>query len=337
MEFFNKKEDVLDFKLTEYGKYLLALGRLKPAYYCFFDDDILYDVSAHAGAAAATIMTEPQNMAEVRIQNDTPSLRVIPTRTSAEKRVNSFVQQVSELLGPNSDPANNVDVFSKVEVFQDKGKVNAHPIGRSSITSRYDAAWSVEILSTPQISSSVVYMDDGGFIENTPQLNINLNYNMYFSEDVPGGNVQTIALPGTDLFLSIEKDFLVLEVMESNTEFEKENFEIEVYHSGSMILPAVPPNAPAGAAAIPPLHSEGTYTQLSYAASTSALDLELLPIQNDLNIPGNVEYYINVLVDEQIPEEVLNSIGISEKAIVTNSSRLRLNQDIYTTEEEEPC
>jgi hypothetical protein len=67
------------------------------------------------------------------------------------------------------------------------------------------------------------------------------------------------------------------------------------------------------------------------------LDLDLLPIQNDLNIPGNVEYYMNVLVDEQIPEEILNKIGISEKAIATNSSRLRVNRDIYTTEEEEPC
>jgi len=331
MEFFNKKEDVLDFKLTEYGKYLLALGRLKPAYYCFFDDDILYDVSGSG-------MYEPQNMAEVRIKNDTPSLRVIPTRTSAEQRVNSFVQQISELLGPNSDPANNVDVFSKVEVFQDKGKVNAHPIGRSSLTSPYDAAWSVEILSTPQISSSVLYMDDGGFIENTPQLNINLNYNMYFSENLaPGGNVESIPIFGSNLYLSIEKNFLVLEVLENNTEFEKENFEIEVYHSGSMILPAVPANAPAGAAAIPPLHSEGMYTQLSYATSSPFLDLSALPIHNDLNIPGNVEYYMNILVDEEIPDTILESLNIADKAVTTNASRLRLNRDIYTTEDEEPC
>ena len=35
MEFFNKKEEVIDFKLTEYGKNLLAQGKLKPAYYAF--------------------------------------------------------------------------------------------------------------------------------------------------------------------------------------------------------------------------------------------------------------------------------------------------------------
>jgi len=30
MEFFNKKEEVLDVELTEYGKYLLAIGQLNP-------------------------------------------------------------------------------------------------------------------------------------------------------------------------------------------------------------------------------------------------------------------------------------------------------------------
>ena len=41
MEFFNKKEDVLSVELTEYGEYLLAIGKLNPTYYAFFDDDII--------------------------------------------------------------------------------------------------------------------------------------------------------------------------------------------------------------------------------------------------------------------------------------------------------
>ena len=39
----NKKEEVLDIELTPYGKYLLANGKMKPAYYAFFDDNIMYD------------------------------------------------------------------------------------------------------------------------------------------------------------------------------------------------------------------------------------------------------------------------------------------------------
>jgi len=47
MTFFNKKEEVLDIKLTQFGKQLLSTGRFKPVYYAFYDDNILYD-SEHA-------------------------------------------------------------------------------------------------------------------------------------------------------------------------------------------------------------------------------------------------------------------------------------------------
>ena len=42
MSFFNKKEEVIDIQLTRYGKVLLSEGNFKPAYYQFFDDDIIY-------------------------------------------------------------------------------------------------------------------------------------------------------------------------------------------------------------------------------------------------------------------------------------------------------
>ena len=39
MKFFDPKEDVMDLKLTQYGKHLLSKGRLIPKYYAFFDQD----------------------------------------------------------------------------------------------------------------------------------------------------------------------------------------------------------------------------------------------------------------------------------------------------------
>ena len=45
MEFFERKEEVLDIQLTEYGKQKIAAGRFKPAFYAFFDDDIIYDTA----------------------------------------------------------------------------------------------------------------------------------------------------------------------------------------------------------------------------------------------------------------------------------------------------
>ena len=39
MKFLDKKEQVLDIKMTPYGEYLLSQGRFKPEYYSFYDDN----------------------------------------------------------------------------------------------------------------------------------------------------------------------------------------------------------------------------------------------------------------------------------------------------------
>lgn len=68
MSFFDKKEEVIDLQLTQYGKHLLSRGKFRPVYYCFYDDDILYD-STKAG------FTEEQNDTETRILEETPRLK----------------------------------------------------------------------------------------------------------------------------------------------------------------------------------------------------------------------------------------------------------------------
>ena len=44
MEFFNKKEEVIDLQLTQFGRHILSKGKFKPVYYSFHDDNILYNV-----------------------------------------------------------------------------------------------------------------------------------------------------------------------------------------------------------------------------------------------------------------------------------------------------
>ena len=63
-KFLDKKERVIDFQLTPYGKHRLAIGKLKPAFYAFFDQGVLYD-SEYAG------FSEVQNNIHERIKNKT--------------------------------------------------------------------------------------------------------------------------------------------------------------------------------------------------------------------------------------------------------------------------
>ncbi len=63
MTFFNPKEEVLDIQLTQYGRHLLSKGKMKPVYYAFFDEGVIYD-STHGG------FEESKNDAEARIQEE---------------------------------------------------------------------------------------------------------------------------------------------------------------------------------------------------------------------------------------------------------------------------
>ena len=42
MEFFNRKEEVLEVQLTPYGKHKLSMCKFKPVQYAFFDRDVIY-------------------------------------------------------------------------------------------------------------------------------------------------------------------------------------------------------------------------------------------------------------------------------------------------------
>ena len=87
MEFFNKKEDVIDLQLTQYGRFLMSKGTFKPVYYSFFDDNVLYD-------AAAGGLGEPQNNSENRIR-ETPIMQPQISFSSLEKEFQNNYKAVT--------------------------------------------------------------------------------------------------------------------------------------------------------------------------------------------------------------------------------------------------
>jgi hypothetical protein len=46
---------------------------------------------------------------------------------------------------------------------------------------------------------------------------------------------------------------------------------------------------------------------------------------------------MNILTDAEIPNEIIRELNINEDAVATNASRIKLNRDLYSTENEEPC
>ena len=79
-KFLDKKERVIDFQLTPYGKHRLSVGQLKPEYYAFFDTGVLYD-SQYGG------FKEVQTKVHERIKTETQFIEGILLFEEAENSV----------------------------------------------------------------------------------------------------------------------------------------------------------------------------------------------------------------------------------------------------------
>jgi len=337
VEFFNKKEEMLEIQLTEYGKHSLSLGQLKPAYYAFFDDDILYNTEYAVTASDGTRITEVQRNIDRRIRYETPNLKVVPTRTGAETRVKRFIQSVADtgLISENSDPADFTEAFSgSQQYFIEKVSFAAYPIGTGDMTTDKTAAWSIKalkntidsveeyIITNPSSSFATI---DNGVITRIPQLNIDIDYQTYFQE----GNFTEYAISDyldsagpSEIYLSLHEDYLVLDIGEENTVNQKENFEVEVFHEASTT------------SSVTGLPGPNTLDQMSFVSNTGNSMSIPKPLANGT---GNVEYYFNLYLDDEIPLEIIEEAGITDRSLRANASRYALNRDLYTTPDEDAC
>ena len=124
MTFFDKKEDVIDIELTPYGKHLLSLGKMKPMYYAFFDDDVLYNV----GQVQSASLTEENTQSFERITSTTPTLRPMKSFIGVETQINRQDFYLSE---------------KKIEYPSVNERVHylLNPIGTNDETSTKSPAW----------------------------------------------------------------------------------------------------------------------------------------------------------------------------------------------------
>lgn len=347
MSFFNSKLEVIDFELTSYGKHLLSIGKLKPSYYAFYDNDILYD-SQYAST------TESQNDIEPRIQEETPKLKIQPIYHGADTELMNSFQKIN--------------TKNKLLFYDHIG------------TSKYDGnnapTWDIKVLNNT-ISSSVPYLTASfNKLINLPQINLNLNYDVYYVNpnnvtvedielpesvtvsgfnDIPMEFFQTLDIEETILSLTnnetkvfgpyednnyvfVDGKNFAIDIIENNNFDEKDSFEIEVFEYLD--------------------ESEENLKQLyffqNYAnriENNIMLDVEqvLAKIPNISITSDYVEYYFNVLTDNSIPNEIVckyidnNSYSPKQKTKYKNLIKCNPTKSTVTPvlpmipSESEPC
>jgi hypothetical protein len=229
MEFFNKKEEVLDLQLTQYGKYLLSIGKLNPAYYTLHDDNVIYDRQFSNNSSA-----ELQNEARVRIQSDTPTLKTqynFVSLDAMQSKAADFQDSreraitrplATSNLGSNKIPSWNINALGGIFLT-------------GSTTSVISSSASAIVQEIPQIGAQVTYYISPVMMNNTfteSELEeISLGLADGFEPSILQGidiAFETEVLPDGSSF-TIDKDDLILQIVEDNAPMGSDNFEVEIF------------------------------------------------------------------------------------------------------------
>lgn len=207
MTFFNKKEDVIKIELTPHGRKMLSQGKLKPSYYTFLDDDILYDVAKGGGS-------ENNSQTKDRILTETP-----------------YMKPQTNYKGIDSSKS---DDDSKVEQV----RYLLQRIGGNNPAEKRASGWNATCLLGEIETSTNVLTSSTEQTQPIPQLEFELEYTMSAGDSrnleiSNGGLVFNRTLPvsvkSDGSFINIEEEQLLINIFERNGFFHKDSYEIEVY------------------------------------------------------------------------------------------------------------
>tara|TARA_A100001391_G_scaffold34001_2_gene18404 strand:- start:137 stop:970 length:834 start_codon:yes stop_codon:yes gene_type:complete len=160
--YFNKKEEVINLELTQYGKYLLSKGKLRPVYYSFYDDDVLYD-GAHGG------VLENQNDIVTRIK-DTPNLKVVYDFSSSVGFPAPYTKNSMGVVDANHGLSKPIGTIDSAKNFKPAWKVRkARTTAVNPTTSELSGAGSHQYLETYNRGQRIPQMEFTGSITYSEQ------------------------------------------------------------------------------------------------------------------------------------------------------------------------
>lgn len=230
MTFKNQKEEVIEIKLTSYGKYLLSKGKFRPTFYAFFDDDILYD-SSYTGT------TEEQNYSQTRILEETPRLKVQTTFTGLETEIEKQIEEA------RSEKKKLKDSF---QTTKERHYALAAPLGKSALISDYAPSWDIT-LHGAEIEEKIIAIQKDHQVLPIPQMNLE---SLDFRTAVVDGSKLTNELTSSSTVsvtehdeeptahqeyyengnvIKIEHMDIIIEVDELHTDSLAENYDIEFF------------------------------------------------------------------------------------------------------------
>jgi hypothetical protein len=318
MKFLDKKEQVLELKMTQYGKSLLSRGLFRPTYYAFFDDDVIYDTqymssgSSDALESSTNASQRIRNMPRPETQHNHAGIETNITKMQEPKwtetvYLNTVMGNFTELtleekLQNLSKPLPAIDSYYSLGL----------PMGTSEYSSKNAPAWDLE-LRQGEISGSVLdYTGSSGLLK-IPQIEVRATYDAHRKQFVATNGEQpqdvsdNITIFSDNSYIEIESDHILIELGEYNSLFENQNFDIEVYEivEENQVLASEVTTKET----LKPLYfidGKKVVNEVYYSE-----DMEKKIDITD----SNVEYYFDIRVDDEIDD----SVGIEQTAGLYNT------------------
>ena len=325
MTFFNKKEDVIEIQLTQYGKYLLSQGKFKPVEYAFFDNDIIYDTGWADAAPPETYQAEAQSDSEQRIKDAIRPKTQYVFSPGPEKQIReaniiilhnrseeflSFVSEFNDTSIENTRDSRLTEeqkIKLQKEMIQPssmKDYVLSLPLGTSDYASNFSPSWSVEFINGTLTGSQSIHSSSSGIVP-IPQLYATGSFEIYttFIDD-DGELVQDYVPDELDLGIFADSSF------EASLDYGTD-FAGQVFEDGSLF------QIKEDYFLMQVFERNTTFDKENFEIEVykclrsedekdnDAQELLLFRESDDEPLtPRHVEYYFHLLVDNEIDDEI---------------------------------
>ncbi len=318
MTFFNKKEDVLEIELTQFGKKLLSEGNFEPYYYAFYDDDIIYD-NQYAGMTNET--GSNQNLIEQRIK-DVPRTRTQHVYTGIETEVkkNNMLIRTGEFIeeGKATFVGKKQSQIKEFEVKNDRNFSSYNSLANASLISENIPSWEVSMYKGEISNASPVLTSSSNAVpKRIPQLDINLDYTISIQtveeteafrksksekrkaesreerlRDIQNDYIVDVLDFPDGTSIKVAQKQLLIKLQEYNVDFTNDNFEIEVFEMTSSLDITN--------------REKNVLVPLYFPKKMKVNSLTGDQVEREPDITGDtsfIKYFFDINVDNEIPEQ----------------------------------
>lgn len=298
MRFLDPKEEVYKVKITPWGKYLLTQGKFNPTYYAFFDDDVIYDSSFLEDTGDSP---EVQNKIKERILDETPRFEGQTSFQGSETTLFSkFPNKLDEIFPGISDKIDDPSYNINSAESPTDNYYLQKPLARSGNNTDTAPFFSVNMLTGTILDAKLDGSGSSGYFAQKgdgpsafiSQIELEIQDQITIDTTPDPTITPTKVIENDELFdsfyvfqdgtkMTYDKKELFLKLEEGNTEFLKENFEIEVFE----------------------IIENKKMIENGLIATTQDLKKLSFVKEGEDVTKNNVEYYFNILLDNQIDPE----------------------------------